>query len=262
MEDINLKEIFNYFISKIWIVIILLLLATSSMFIYTNYMQIPLYKSSTTLVLVSQNGELTQNDVTLNQKLVSTYKEIIRSRRILEQVVNNLTLTETWQEVQKNVSVKVNSNTEIISISVSNEDSNKAYLIANEIAKVFSNEIVNIYNIDNVTILEYPTISQVAYNINLTKQMVLAALAGIVLGSGIILVMFYFDTTIKSSEDIEKKLGLIVLGSVPKSKMTSNKTNKQEIKNIEPIKEIKKEEKEEVKKTTTTKKSTKKGVNK
>lgn len=262
MEDLNLKELFSYFISKIWIVILLLMLSLSSMFLYSNYIQIPLYKSSTKLVLVSQNGELTQNDVTLNQKLVSTYKEIIRSRRVLEQVVNNLQLTESWQEVQKNVSVTINSNTEIITISVSNEDSNKAYKIANEIATVFSNEIVNIYNIDNVTILENPVESTVAYNINVPKQMLLAALAGIVLGSGIILVIFYFDTTIKSSEDIEKKLGLIVLGSVPKSKMTVNKTNKQEIKPIikeEKKPEIKEEKKKEVK---TNKKNTKKGGNK
>lgn len=251
MEEINLKELFSYFLSKIWIVILTLIIALLTMYTYNTYIQIPLYKSTTSLILVSKNGEITQNDVTLNQKLVSTYREIIKSRRVLDQVVNNLNLDSSWQEIQSHISVSTESSTEIIRISVSDEDAVIACAVANEIAKVFSSEIVNIYNIDNVTILEYPVESSVPYNIDKTKQMLLATLVGMVIGSGIIFILFYFDTTIKSSEDIEKKLGLIVLGNVPKSKTTGNKKiEKQEEKTI----------KEEAKKAK--KNIGKKGVNK
>lgn len=271
MEEINLKELFNYYLSKMWVVLITLFIALSSMYIYSEYVQIPMYKSYTTLVLKSQNDNpVNQNDITVNQKLVSTYREIIKSRRVLEKVVQNLNLNESWQEIQNSITVTTVNSTEMIKISVSNEDSRKAYLITDEIARVFINVNTEIYGIENISVCDYSLESTTPYNINLTKQMLLAAIAGIVLGSGIILVIFYFDTTIKSSEDIENKLGLIVLGNVPKSKMTINKSNKQEIKKVEPKKEVKLEIKEEKKKEvkttkttkTTTKKSTKKGVNK
>ncbi len=277
MEEINLKELFNYFLSKMWIVIITLFIALSSMFVYTNYMQVPLYKSYTTIVLTTTQNDstITQNDININQKLVSTYREIIKSRRVLEQVVRNLNLDDSWQSIQNSITVSTESNTEIIRISVSNADSVKAYQIANEIAQVFSKEIVEIYSIDNVSVIDYAIESSSPYNINFTKQMLLASLAGIVLGAGIIFVIFYFDTTIKSSEDIENKLGLIVLGNVPKTKTSISKKTDANIeiktnivKKEEPKTEVKNTSKKNTtkktttKKTTTTKETTKKGGNK
>lgn len=219
MEEINLKELWEYFVSKLYIVIIVLMVAILVSNIYILFLQTPLYKSTATLVLTraesSDTTSITQNDVNLNQKLVGTYSEIIKSRRILNKVIKNLKIDTTWDKLQKNVSVKNKADTELITITVVSDDSKIAPSIANEIADVFSDDIVTIYNIQNVSIIDYAIESERPYNINYTKQTAIAFVAGLVISCAIIFVMFYFDTTIKSSEEIEEKLGVTVLGSVP-----------------------------------------------
>ena len=219
MEEINLKELWEYFVSKLYIVIIVLMVAILVSNIYILFLQTPLYKSTATLVLTraesSDTASITQNDVNLNQKLVGTYSEIIKSRRILNKVIKNLKIGTTWEQLQKNVSVKNKADTELITITVVSDDSKVAPSIANEIADVFSDDIITIYNIQNVSIIDYAIESERPYNINYTKQTAIAFVAGLVISCAIIFVMFYFDTTIKSSEEIEEKLGVTVLGSVP-----------------------------------------------
>ncbi len=232
MEEINLKELFDYFVSKLPIIIIVALLATLLGIIYGIWFQKPMYNAYTTIVLTrtdsntgNNDSSITQSDVLLNQNLVSTYRAIITSKRILNQVINNLDLNITTEELEKNVSVTSEKDTEVIKISVNSENATDAKDIANEIERVFSNEIVNIYNIKNVTIIDYAEEDNIPYNINMPKQIILAFLIGFILSCAVIFVMFYFDTTVKSSDEIENKLGLPVLGVVP-IKGVSKRRNK------------------------------------
>lgn len=220
MEEINLKDLFSYFISKIIIVIITFLLLVILSIVNNKFIKIPEYSSSTTIVLTINSESdidtsISQNDITINQKLVATYRQIIKSRRVLDQVIENLDLDYEASELSKKISVTNETDTELLKITVSNTDPELASTIADEIAKVFSDEIVDIYNIKNVSIIDKSLISEYPYNISLYKDMVIFGMLGIILGLGIIFIMFYFDTTIKSSDEIQEKLGLPLLGVVP-----------------------------------------------
>lgn len=220
MEEVNLKEMFSYFLSKYLLIILFVVLGALACIVYSLFIQKPMYNSYTTVVLArssdstSNNGTL-QSDVTTNQKLVSTYREIIKSRRILNQVISNLDLNMSYETLHNMVSVTNEKDTELIKIAVNCQNSKDAKDIANEIAKVFSKEIESIYEIKNLSIIDYADENTIPYNINVPKQMVISVLVSFVLACGIIFVMFYFDTTIKSSEEIEEKIGLPVLGVVP-----------------------------------------------
>lgn len=221
MEEINLKDLFAYFLSKIAIVIIAFVIAVSGSIAYSEFLKKPRYNSYTTVVLATSNDDkkessITQTDITINQKLVSTYRQIIKSRKVLGQVIDNLELNMTVSELSQNVSVTNETDTELIRITVSSLDKEEAARIANEIAKVFSEEIINIYNIKNVSIIDQAIVSNVPYNINVVKDAIIYGLVGIVAGLGIVFVMFYFDTTIKNPEEIHEKIGLPLLGVVPK----------------------------------------------
>lgn len=220
MEEINLKELFNYFMSKISILIIALLVVIILGNIYSLFIKTPLYQSTTKLVLVSESNTqtgVTQGDVQLNSSLVATYTEIIKSRDIISKVINNLNLKdETVESLTKKVSVSTTTNTQTIIIKVSDADNNKAKVISDELAKVFSEEITSIYKLDNVHIYEKASLSEKPYNINFKKELVIYTAGGIVLGCGIIFLMFMLDTSVKTSEDVEEKLGLTLLGIVPK----------------------------------------------
>jgi len=222
MEELNLKDLFAFFLSKIYIVVIVLFCCVVISVIYGVFLKKPMYQSYTTLVLAGSNAEssttsITQSDLTLNQKLVPTYREIIKSRRILSQVIQNLDLDMSPDSLSSSVTVTSESNTELIRITVSNEDAEIASKIANEIANEFSKEIVSIYNIQNVSVIDKAEIAKNAYNINFLKQMVLTVFVALVLACGDIFVLFYFDTSIKSTEEVEKRIGLPILGSIPDS---------------------------------------------
>ena len=219
MEEINLEELFYYFRNKISWIIIAIILAIGIGNTFTILTRTPMYKSSTTMVLVNENKDSSTYNTTeqqLNKNLVGTYSEIIKSRMILETVISNLKLDYTSSELASNISVEAVDNTEIIKVSVSDANEKEATSIANEIAKVFMKKIQKIYNLNNVSIIDKAEDAIAPYNVNYLKDNAIYMLVGLVLSCGTIFIFFYFDTTIKSSEEIESKLGLNVIGSVPK----------------------------------------------
>ena len=221
MEEINLKELFDYFVSKWFIIAITGLVFVVVGASYTVFLKTPMYNSYTTMVLTTNNENsntnqsITQSDITLNKNLISNYRVIMKSHSILNQVINNLDLNTSAEQLKKQVNVTTEDDTEIIRISVNSENAENARDVANEIARVFSNDVARYYSIKNVAIVDYAEAVNNPYNISLLKTTVLALLVGVVLACAVIFVMFYFDTTIKSVEEIESKIGLPTLGVVP-----------------------------------------------
>lgn len=217
METIDLKDLFDYYKSKLGVVILFVVLVGILGCLYGLFIQKPMYKSSTSIVLISEakdNSQLTYNDVSVNQNLVSTYSEIVKSKRVLGQVINNLNLNYTYGTLSDNIEVSSVTGTQIIKITVTDENSKTAMKVANEIAKVFSKEIPELYNISNVNILDTAEVAPSAYNVNVTKQSAISLLAGLVLGLGVVFVMYYFDRSVKNTSQIEDKLKLPVLATV------------------------------------------------
>lgn len=222
MEEFNVSEFIKYYFSFFVFAIVFTVLGLVGSWYYTENMQVAMYKSQTSLVLTS-TGEITQNDISVNKNLVSTYREIIKSRRILSQVIKNLDLDLTEANLSEKVSITSASDTELIFISVIDEDKKLARDIANEIAEVFIEDIPNIIPIDNISLVDKAIKAKEPYNINVVKQYVIGGGLGFVIGSLFITIMFYFDDSIKKPEDIEEKIGLSVLSTVPKYKNKKNK---------------------------------------
>lgn len=220
MEEIDLRELFDYFKGKISWIIIAVALTIGIGNIYTMLTRVPMYRSTASLVLVSENGgdKSTYNtsEQQLNKNLVGTYTEIIKSRLVLSEVISNLGLDYTVEELQSRITVESVTNTEVIKVSVSDSDSKQATKIANEIASSFVNEVNKFYKLNNVSILDKAENKTKPFNVNFLKDNAIYTLLGLVASCGIIFIVFYFDTTIKTSEEIENKLGLTVIGIVPK----------------------------------------------
>ena len=217
MEEINLKELGNYFLSHIVIILSVITVILIVGCIYSVVIKKPLYHGTTSIVLVNQNNgnTITNSDIQVNRNLVETYTQIIKSRKILSTVISQLDLTYSESVLANNVSVSAITDTDIIRISVSDENNQLAADIANEIARVFMEDIKTRYNLQNVSVLDEAVAESSPYNVNIAKEIVLYILIGVVLGCAIVFVMFYFDTSIKSSTEIEEKFGLAVLGNVP-----------------------------------------------
>lgn len=218
MEEINLKEVFDYFKSKIlWIVIaIVAILIVGN--VYTVITRVPMYESDTTIVLSGNKDSYSSTDSQINQNLIGTYREIIKSRNVLSQVIDNLDIKMSVDELANNITATSVEDTEIIRITVADDRAKDARDITDEVAKVFSDEVQDIYNLENVTIIDKADLANKPYNINYVKDNIIYLIAGIVLSFGVVFVMYYFDTSIKSSETIEEKFGLTVIGVVPEEK--------------------------------------------
>ena len=220
MEEIDLKELFDYFKSKIvWVIVIIFAVLIIGN-VYTLLTRVPLYKTNASLVLVSENNNTNavynNSEQQLNKNLVATYSEIIKSKAVLNDVISNLKLKMTYVELKRKITVEAVENTEIIYIYVVDKNAKKASIIANEISNVFVSKINSYYKLNNVTILDKAEIVKKPYNSNYLKDNVIYLLVGVVLSCGVIFLFFYFDTTIKTSNEIENKLNLTVIGTVPK----------------------------------------------
>ena len=225
MEELDLKELFNIFWSKkVQIILIVLIFAVIGV-IYTMGFVTPVYTSSTTLVLATSNRDnqgttnttnsITTSDITLNSNLVSTYSVLVRSKDVLVQVISNLGIDISWEDLRNNVTVSSVEDTEVLEISVTNLNPEYAADIANEIAKVFTDKVGEIYNINNVHVVDEAETPNEPSNINYQKNIVIFAFIGAVIAVLYVLIANMLDTTIKTADDIEKQFKLPVLASIP-----------------------------------------------
>ena len=221
MEEVDLKEFIMLFWNKKVSIILITIIFMFIGIIYSVGFVTPKYTSSTTLLLAtsesanSKTNTITTSDITLNSKLVSTYSELVKSKNVTRQVISNLGIDETEDELRNSITVSSVKDTELIKISVTDKNATNAYNIANEIAKVFTQKVSEIYNINNVQILDQAEISTTPSNINHAKDVIMFTFVGLFVAIVFVLVANMLDTTIKSSEEVEKLCNVPVIASIP-----------------------------------------------
>lgn len=219
MEEIDISQLLNYYKSKIIYIVFAMAIAFCLSSIYVNKFRVPEYTSATTILLNQANSSaVSSQDISRDRQLVTTYSEIIKSKRVLRQTIEELNLDKSFGQLYSQIAVSAVSDTSIIRISVTDENAELAAAIANNIAGVFTKEIVDIYKIENISIIDTAEESETPSSASITKIVGIATIAGAFVAVAAIFLVFYFDTTIKNEEDIEKATGLPVIGLVPISR--------------------------------------------
>ena len=217
MEEINLRYLLSYFKKRLILFIVVVLFVVSAGTIYSVFILKPEYKSQATVILSSDKSKNTvQSEINANKNLIDTYTEVVKSHRVLDRVKSEMQIEDTYEQLVKKVTVASLKDTEIISISVVDLDKNHSYSLANRIADTFTDEIGQIYNDKSVNVLDRAVEPQKPYNVDIIKQEAIYAAAGIVLATAVIFLMFYFDRTIKTTEQIEQLFKLPIYGKVRK----------------------------------------------
>ncbi len=229
MEEIDLKELFSVFWNKKFLIIAVTIIFIMIGTIYSTCLKIPLYTSSTTLLLASSSSDssdsnsITTTEVTLNSNLIETYSELVTSKKVLNEVIENLDINAEEEELKDCITVSAISDSQLIEISVTHENANYAEKIANEIARVFAEQIIpEYYNMSNVYVVDEAEISNEPSNINHIKDIIIFAFVGIVISVGYVFIINMLDNTVKTPEEIEKLCGIHVLVSVPMIEGFSN----------------------------------------
>lgn len=222
MEEIKLKEYFYIVWNRLWIVMLITFLFIVASGIISYFILVPEYETFTTLILgkadTGTGSEAIQyNDILINQQLVSTYGEIAKSKLISNEVIKNLGLNITAEQMKNKVNVSLVSDTEIIKIVVRDKDSELAAKIANEIAEVFKKNIVTIMKIENVQVIDKAEVPTSPFKPRPILNIGVAGVLGIMTSVLLIFLLYCMDNTIKTSTDIERYLELPVVGTIPKS---------------------------------------------
>ena len=218
-ETMDLREILQIIYKRLWFIILVTLVCIISSGIISIFVLDSIYEASTTLMVSKtrddQSSNLQYNDILMNQKLVKTYSEIVKSNRVLEKVIEQLDLDMTTGDLRNKIQVSSVSDTEIIRIAVQDKDPNFATELANSIAVVFMGEIGSIMKMDNVQFIDPAKVPIDPVKPRPLLNIAIAAVLGVMISVFIVFLVEYFDNTVKTVDDVENKLGLPVLGSIP-----------------------------------------------
>ena len=222
MEEIDLKELLTILWKKKILIIIITILGLGIGLVYNIFFTIPKYKSTVNFLLTQSADSagnvniITSTDLSLNSKLLNNYTELIKSDIILAEVINSLGLTIDISDLQKDISIENEKNTEFIELTVKSTDKEQAVLIANKIIELFNEKIKEIYNMENVYVLNEAIPSNKPYNINPPKYALIGAVIGFVISLCIIFLKNMLDDTIKSETAVEQSLGIKTLAKFRK----------------------------------------------
>ena len=170
---------------------------------------------------------MTYSDVQLGSQLTKDYAELINSRYVLEEVIQELALDMDYDVLLKKVSVSTPTDTRIVSITVEDSDPVMAMNIANAIREAASSHIQNVMDIEAVNVVETANMPTEKAGPSVVKWSLIGGIIGVLLVSAIVIIQYLMDDTIKTSDDVEKYLGLSTLALIPVAvEETENKKKK------------------------------------
>lgn len=219
-ETISLQDIFKVLKKHFKLIALGTIIAGLASAIISFFVLTPVYQA-TTQVLVNQKMDKTQQqmstmDIQTNLQLINTYNEIIKSQAILSIVIENLDLNLSPSGLASKIAISNANDSQVLNVSVQDENYNLAVDLANEVVNVFKEEVPNLMNVDNVNVLspaiaiENPSPIKPNKRVNIAIALVL----GLMLGVGLAFLLEYLDTTVKTEKDIEELIGLPIIGLV------------------------------------------------
>lgn len=219
MMEIDLKELF-FILLRRWYLIAICFVVASGIAFYVSYFYLtPVYEAETSLFLGKEKdsvGALSFMDMETNSQLIADYRELIKSRMVSEQVIADMGLDMDWETFVDRVSITVLSDSRLFKIAFKSSNPQLAADVTNQLAQVIMTKAADVINVKNIQVIDTALVPTVPVEPQKSRNVMMAALLGIMAGVGIIFLMEFMDHTFKKPEDVERLLGLPVLGTVPK----------------------------------------------
>ncbi|MGE5613696.1 MAG: YveK family protein [Bacillota bacterium] len=219
------RQIIRLFLRRWWVFVLFAVIIGSITYYLNYYVMVPVYEATAT-VLVNDKTQhsaeygIAYDQVVVNQLLIADYTELIYSRTIGQAVIDDLKLEGMEPEdITRMISVNTKNQTRVMELTATSTDPEFAMRVANSLANVFAAKTEELMNVPHVNLIdpaelpEYPTKPRKAINTMISIFM------SIMLAAGVVLAVEYFDNTIKTAEDVENRLGLTVLATIPELKM-------------------------------------------
>ena len=215
--EVNVGELLTVLVNKWWIILLSTMAAAAVFFFGTKLFVVPEYESVTKIFVLSQeNGNYhTSTDLQLSSYLTKDYAELIKSRTVAEEVIEELQLDMSPESLMGMVYVQIKSDTRVVAIVVRNSDPKLAQELANAIRVVSARQIVDVMGVEAVNVVDEANLPVSPSSPNLTKNVFMGCAWGFLIAVALILLLHLMDDTIKTVDDVEKYLDLTVLASIP-----------------------------------------------
>ncbi|PFA34897.1 capsular biosynthesis protein [Bacillus cereus] len=217
-ETISLKELFTILRKRLVMIFAITIGAAIVSAVVSYYFITPIYQTSTQILVnqKKQEGVFQPGEVQTSLQLTNTYKVIVKSPVILDQVKEKLKLNMSTGALNSKINVANEKDSQVIAVTVQDKDAKLARDIANTTAEVFKNEISKIMNVDNITVLSKAEVieGQSPIKPRPLLNIAIALVIGLVVSVGMAFLLEYLDNTLKKEADIEKFLEIPVLGVI------------------------------------------------
>lgn len=218
--EIDLMELLASLIDNIWIIMLSTLAGFVLVYLFTTLFVTPTYDSTTKIYVLNRQDEtsstINYSELQTSTQLTKDYMELVTTRPVLENVISELGLEDvTYEELVEDVSVSTATDGRIISITATAKSPLLAKEIADSIRNTVATQIVDIMGVEAVNVVEEANLPTEKARPATMKNSIIGALVGFILAAGIIIIRTITNDSIKTSDDVEKYLGLSVLGQIP-----------------------------------------------
>lgn len=225
--EVDLLELVSAVFSHWKMVFVITLLFAGLFFSYCKFLAMPQYESSSKLYVLTKSTSITSlADLQMGSNLTNDYVEVILGRPVLDQVIANLGLVYEAKELEEKVDLKNPTNSRILVITVKDPSAVEAKRIADEIATVAAEFIFQKMDQDPPTVIQSGYSDGESVSPHTLRNTVMGAMLGFILIVMSICISTVMNDTIMTPDDMEKKIGLNVLGSIPLEESELNSVKK------------------------------------
>ena len=223
-QEINLLELTMELVTRWKRIVILVILTAGIGFGASKFLMETRYQSTSLLYVFTKSTSITSlADLQMGTNLTNDYKVVITGRPVLEQVIENLKLEETYRSLQERISVTNPQDSRILEITVTDTSSKRAKAIADELADLSAGFISDKMGQDAPSVIQYGYADENPAAPNIKRNTLIAGLLGFLLAVASIVLPFIFHDTILTEEDVQKKLGLQILGVLPEEEAEADR---------------------------------------
>lgn len=244
--EIDLVELLGVILHNLWIIIVSGVIVAAVALLVSYFIITPKYESVTKIYVISKTNAdtMTYSDLQAGSTLTKDYKELVKSRPVLEEVLAETGIDVELKELEEQITVEVPTDTRIVSITVEDKDPYEARIIADSVRIAASKHIREVMDTEAVNVVEEASLPIEKSSPSILKNTAIGYAVGLFLAIAIVIINYIMDDTIKTPDDVEKFLGVSVLGSIPYSE--NDLSDKAEMERYEKKKkQRKKKQKEE-----------------
>lgn len=223
---VTLKDLWDIFVQRLWVLILTAVVAAGGLLLINHLTFVPAYSSTATLYILRQDNSTTtessDTDFSLALNVVNDCDYLLKSHSVLDEVIQELDLEIDYKDLSESVSTSNPENTRILEVTVESDSPKNAKRIVDALCEIGQKKIAEAMGFQQVNLYEYGTLDPEPCNTTSMTTYLLVGMIAAILAYSVFLIVFLLDDRIRTEEDIERYLGLSILGDIPNSNEKKN----------------------------------------